>query len=491
MKPAPITILQAMADKKLFGGQFSAKTWEPWRGFLSILYGLEPTAEHMALFKSCTGRDTRSHSGSREAWLVCGRRAGKSRILALIAAYEACLRNWRPFLSSGERGVVAVLACDRRQAQVIFGYVKALITETPLLAPLVTNETADTLELSNGISVEVTTADFRRVRGRTIVTALMDEVCFWRSDSSANPDQAVLDALRPAMATVPGSLLLAASSPYAKRGIMYDAWKRWHGNANAPALIWQAPSRTMNPALPERLIIEALERDPAAARAEYLAEWRDDVSAFLDRAVVESAVDLGETVRPPVPGVAYVAFADPSGGSADAFTLGIAHAEGELAVLDCLYERRPPFNPSEVVAEVAEVLKSYHLTSVMGDRYAAQWVVEAFAKVGIAYRHSERDRSAIYSDVLPLFTSGRARLLDNTRLASQFSALERRTSVGGRDRIDHGPNGHDDAANAAAGALVLAATARRTAPIVSPISEPCANYWANGVDTITPWLSTE
>ena len=113
-----------------------------------------------------------------------------------------------------------------------------------------------------------------------------------------------------------------------------------------------------------------------------------------------------------------------------------------------------PFNPTEVVAEIAGLLKSYRLTSCVRDHYAAGWVVEAFSKAGITYRHSDRNRSAIYSDALPLFASGRARLLDNPRLVGQFCGLERRTSPGGKDRIDHGPNGHDDLANAAAGALV-------------------------------------
>jgi hypothetical protein len=62
-------------------------------------------------------------------------------------------------------------------------------------------------------------------------------------------------------------------------------------------------------------------------------------------------------------------------------------------------------------------------------------------------------------NTLPLFTSGRARLLDhNTRLVGQFAALERRTSATGRDRVDHPASGGgaDDVANAAAGALTLA-----------------------------------
>jgi hypothetical protein len=55
---------------------------------------------------------------------------------------------------------------------------------------------------------------------------------------------------------------------------------------------------------------------------------------------------------------------------------------------------------------------------------------------------------------LPLFTSGRARLLDHAKAVNQFAALERRTMPGGRDRIDHPQRGADDVANAVAGALV-------------------------------------
>ena len=135
-------------------------------------------------------------------------------------------------------------------------------------------------------------------------------------------------------------------------------------------------------------------------------------------------------------------------------------------MLDCLVEIRAPFNPDAATAQVADVLKSYACRSTTGDRYAALWTVEAFRKCGIRYQQSERDRSSIYLDALPLFTTGRARLLDNKRLVSQFAGLERRTSPIGKDRVDHGPNGADDLCNAAAGAMVLA-TSRRM-PLIIP-----------------------
>ncbi len=220
----------------------------------------------------------------------------------------------------------------------------------------------------------------------------------------------------------------------------------------------------MNPTLAARVVARAYERDPVAARAEYDAEFRTDVPAFLDLAVVEAAVDHDVTVRPPVRGIRYRSGCDPSGGARDSFTLAIAHDEDGVALLDCLVEIKPPFNPTAGVADMAGVLKAYGLTRTVGDKYAGEWVVDAFAKAGIKYQHSDRDRSAIYLDVLPKFTSGRVRILDNPRLVTQFSALERRTSPIGKDRIDHGPGGHDDLCNSAA----LAFVTKRRAPLIFP-----------------------
>jgi phage terminase large subunit-like protein len=56
---------------------------------------------------------------------VIGRRGGKSRVLALIAAYLSVFRDWTPYLSPGERAHVVVIAADRKQAQSIFRCLKA------------------------------------------------------------------------------------------------------------------------------------------------------------------------------------------------------------------------------------------------------------------------------------------------------------------------------------------------------------------------------
>ncbi len=465
-------ILRATADPLLFGQHFRGDSWSAWRAFLAVLFGLPLVGQGSDLVSACTARPPTAAGHSRggpyrEAWLVCGRRAGKSFILATIAVYLAAFHDYRKFLGPGERATVMVIAVDRRQARTIFRYIVGLLRAADMLWRLVRRETSESVELDTGVVIEVHVASFRTTRGYTVVAALCDEIAFWATDDAAAPDYAILDAIRPAMATIPNSMLLCASSPYAQRGALYDAFRRYHGKADAPVLVWHAPTRVMNPSVSQSVIDQAMERDPASARAEYLAQFRTDVEGFLTREVVEACVSRGVYERPPIAGVKYFAFADPSGGSADSFTLAVAHREDDRVVLDAVRERRPPFSPEAVAAEFAGLVCGYR-ASLRGDRYAGEWPREAFRRHGIEYLVAGKDRSAIYVEALPLFNSGKVDLLDHQRCASQFCQLQRRSGRG-RDVIDHPPGGHDDVCNAAAGALVMAADRRPQAVICAPI----------------------
>jgi hypothetical protein len=453
-KPAT-TIIDACGDPALFARWFrDAETWRAWFVFLRVLFGLPLSAAQQALFHQCTGRETPPAGGARESWLVCGRRAGKSFILALVAVFLACFCDWSPYLSPGERGTIMVIAADKKQARVIYRYAAALLREVPMLKALISRDTAEAIDLTNGITIEILTASFRTVRGYTLIAALCDEIAFWRSDESANPDSEILGAIRPAMATIPGAMLLCASSAYARRGALWTAFRKFFGK-DSPVLVWKADTRTMNPTVPQSVIDEAYENDPASAAAEYGAEFRTDVETFVAREVVDAAVVPGRYELSPVSGVSYVAFVDPSGGSSDSMTLAIAHRDRDgRAILDAVRERRPPFSPDEVVQEFAALMKSYRIRNVAGDRYAGEWPRERLRVAGIRYEVSEKPKSDIYRDLLPLVNSGKAELLDVPRLVAQLCGLERRTARSGRDSIDHAPGAHDDVANAVAGVLV-------------------------------------
>lgn len=471
-----MSIIDALDDPAVFAPLLrSSSTWSSWRAFLCALFALDMSDDECAVYQTCTGRSDLPISPASEAWLVIGRRGGKSFVLALIAVFLASFRDWRPHLAPGERATVMVIAADRKQARVILRYVKGILSGVPMLAATVEAERQEAVDLRHSVSIEVHSASYRTTRGYTVVAALCDEIAFWPAEDSASPDAEIVAALRPAMATVPGAMLLCASSPYARRGVLFDAWRRYYGRPASPILVWQAPTRTMNPMVPQRLIDEAYERDPSSAEAEYGAQFRTDVESFVSREAVEACLAHGTVERAPLPKTRYVAFCDPSGGSADSFTLAIAHRGPDgHAVLDAVRERRPPFSPEQVVEEYSALLKSYGLRKVRGDRYGGEWPREQFRKHGVTYEPSPKPKSDIYVDALPMLNSGRASLLDLPKLVAQLVGLERRVGRSGRDSIDHGPGAHDDVANAATGALVMCGrgVSRYTEAIMNNVSGP-------------------
>jgi len=428
-------------------------SWDACRAALSALDGVPLSDDQATLFRRHTGRTALPTGPYREAFFVVGRRGGKSRIAALKAVEAAVFRSYR--LAPGERAIVMVVAADRHQARVVFSYIRACF-DVPPLAGLVERMTAEAIHLKNHISVEIHTASFRAVRGYTIVAAICDEIAFWRDETSANPDVEILNAIRPALSTVPGAQLICISSPYARRGVMWAAFHRFYGTADDRVLVWQADTRAMNPSVDADIIAEAYERDPASAAAEYGAQFRADIESFVSREAIDAVVVSGRLELPPVPAIKYVGFVDPSGGAADAMTLAIAHSDKAIRILDAIREVQPPFSPEAVVRDFAALLGRYKITRVTGDRYAGEWPREQFKKLGITYDPAAAAKSDIYRNVLPLINSRIVELLDVARLRSQLGALERRTARGGRDSIDHPPNQHDDLANAALGALAIA-----------------------------------
>jgi len=457
-----VSMRRALEDPDLFGAILAGPSWATWRVVLIAGMGEALTDEERETWAALTGREREPGERAEELWAIVGRRGGKTRGIAVLGAYLAALVDYSDILAPGERASLPIMSASTWQASKAKQYLTGIFATVPALGKLVESETADTISLSTRVDIEIRPASFRTARGGTSCAAIADEAAFWRSDTSANPDVEILNAVRPSLATT-GGLLAVISSPYARRGALWDAYRRDYGpKGDSRVIVVKAASRTMNPSLPASVVDRALERDPAAAAAEYLGEFRTDVEAFIDRAVVEAAVVPGRHELPMVPEVHYYGFVDPSGGSQDSMTLGIAHREGDCCVLDCIREVRPPFSPQTVVADFAATLRAYGLYRVTGDRWGGEFVREQFREQGIDYAISERPKSDIYKELLPLMNSRRVELLESRTLVSQLCGLERRTARGGRDSIDHAPGQHDDVINAVAGALVCATSAMLT-----------------------------
>lgn len=453
--PPAVTMRRALSDPALLGAVLAGDSWRAWRILLIAAMGEALDDDERAIFSRLTGREREPLERVDELWAIVGRRGGKSRSVAALAVYLACFRDYSSVLSIGERPIVLCLAQTAKQASVAFNYILGILESVPLLKSLIKTKSAETISLSSGVDIEIRPASFRGLRGLTCVAVIADEVAFWYTEEtgSANADTEILAAVRPALATT-GGPLVCISSPYSRRGEMYEAHARHFGEkGDARILVAQGASRDFNPSLPESVVARAFERDAASAAAEYGGQFRSDIESFISREAIEPCVDRGVIERPPVAGTRYSGFVDPSGGSADSFTAAVAHKQGDLIILDAVREVRPPFSPESVTKELASFFLSYKIKQIRGDKYAGLWPREQFAKAGVTYDPSAKPKSELYGELLPVINSRRVALLDDARLVSQLTALERRTSRAGRDAIDSPPSGHDDRANAVAGVI--------------------------------------
>ncbi len=448
-----LSIDQALSDRKLLGGFMTGDSWGAWRTLWRAAFALPPQPGDLELFKACTGRCKWPKKPSREIWLIIGRRGGKSINVGLVATYTAAFNEF-PQLASGEYATIPIISPTRQQSRVVKGFISSFFQDNPFLKRLVVNETAFELSLSNRVQIAIMTADFRSIRGFSCPLVILEEAAFFYQEGNRTDAEAVR-AIRPALATLDG-ILCVISSPFAKSGAVYDAYSRSYG-VDGDILIWKAPSKVMNPLLKQDLIDQAMAEDREAAMSEWEADFRSDISSFINPEIIDQCTAWGCHERAPLETNTYFAFTDMAGGSGkDSATLGISHSENGKAILNCIREIRPPFSPEAVVEEFSNTLKNYRIQKVSGDRWAGDWPKERFSLKGIIYEPEERSKSEIYVECLPLFNSGQVELLDIEVLRRQLCALERRTHSGGRQSIDHPISraGRDDVSNAACGALV-------------------------------------
>jgi len=454
---------EALSDPQLLGNALPGPSWFLWRTMLIAMQGEPLTPEELEAFEVVTGRKTSPTEPVEEAAFVVGRRGGKDRTMSVLATYLAGCIDYTGTLAKGERGVALCIAPDQRQSRVTLDYVEGCFAGSPILSKLITGRTADTLSLSSAIDIEVRGSNFRRLRGMTAIACIASECAFWFSDEfSANADVEILNAVRPALSTTRGPLVLI-SSPYARKGELFELWRKHYGPDGDPSiLVARGPSRQFNPILSERVVKRALEKDFAVGSSEYLAEWRSDIEALLNREAIEAVTSPGVKERPPLDGgVSYVAFVDmASGGGLDSAALCIGHLEAvnktKVAVIDCIIERKPKFSPEDVTAEFAEMLKRYRCHRVVGDRWSPGYVAESFARHGITYQPAQKTASENFGELLPHINCGQVDLVNSPRLLSQLCALERRVSrSGGKDNIAAAMGQHDDVAACAAGVVWL------------------------------------
>jgi hypothetical protein len=470
---ATISLRAALSDPRLLGHVLRGPSWLPWRVLLIAAMGEALTDGEREMFNELTGREREPLVRVSELAAVVGRRGGKTTAMAAAATYVASCCDHTDALARGETGVVLCVAQATDVAKKIIDFCEAYLQDSVILRQLIKSRTDASLELTNNINIEARPASFRKLRGPTYVCCLVDEVAYFFVEANyANPDVEVLAAIRPGLLTTQGPLIMA-SSPYSKRGALYDNFRKHYGPDGAQRiLVAKGGTRTFNQTIPQEEIDRELERDRARNTAELLAEFRGDLESYVSLEVVEQCVG-SYFEMPPADQINYSAFVDPSSGAMDSFSLAISHREKDRIVIDAVYERTPPFSPETVINELCGVLKRYYVHRVTGDRFGGQFPAEQFLKRGISYQPSEKSKTDIYVDFLPMLNSGTVTLPRNDRLVHQLASLERTVTKGsGKDVIDHPRDMHDDLANVCAGAATVVHTKYRYDSSLNWVSGP-------------------
>jgi len=447
---------RALTSHRMLGAALGdIDTWRTWLVVLKAAFGRPLDEAELEVFRTVAGDRAPPDHRMRELWAIAGRRSGKSRMAAAVAVYLALFQKHK--LAPGEKGVALVLAASVDQARTVFGYVRGFLEASPALAREVAGVKRFEIELRNGIVIAVHSNSYRTVRGRTVVAAVFDEVAFWRDETTATPDAEVYSAVLPGLATT-GGMLIGISTPYRKLGLLHQKHRDHFGVDGDGVLVVQGASKTFNPSLADATIAAQCAADPTAAGAEWDAEFRSDISAFLDDELIDAAIDHGRPLElSPVDGVIYRAFVDAAGGGPDSYTISIGHKEGDVYIIEVVRGTSGKSDPQSVTEEYAKLCRQYRIRSVTGDNYARDWVAGAWRKLGFEYIRSPRPKGAIYLESLPVFTRGLARLPNNARLIRELRLLERRTHRSGKDTVEHPRNGHDDHANVVCGVLSLLA----------------------------------
>jgi len=456
------TIDQSLRDPLLLGAALGKPdTWSTWEAVLKSAFAIPLTKAERQTFKAIAGDRKPPSAPVKELVAIAGRQSGKSRIAALISAYLAAFVDHRKQLAPGEVGYILTLSPTLDQSQIIYRYALAFLESSAILKQKIIDANATEIKLEGGVTISTHPASYRTVRGRTLLAVIFDEAAFWRSDESASPDVEVLRAVQPSLART-GGLLISISSPYRRIGLLHQRFRDFYAVDSDDVLVIQAATPTLNPLIDKKIIDRAHKDDPASASAEWDAQFRSDLSQLIPDAEIDAAVEHGRPAElPPRDGAKYHCFVDASAGRGDAFCASIGHKDGERFVCDVIRGRRPPFDPASVAKEYAALARSYRCALVTGDAYAGEWVAQAFKKSGIDYKTSRLNRSELYLESIPYWMRSAVSIPDNHQLIRELRLLERKTNPSGADKVDHPRGGHDDHANALAGAMWLSMKEQR------------------------------
>jgi hypothetical protein len=426
--------------------------------------------------------------GIRTAVLRLGRRSGKGRVAAVIAAFEATV-NASAHLAAvppGEQVAIVVIATSQRQARVCHRYIASFLRR-PALAGLIARETDDAIELTSGIVVTTLPCSAASGRGLGIAVLILDEAAWFQGiDGSPLDVGEIYRGLVPATAQFPERRVIIASTPRWQGDWFATLCARAATGDDAETRVWHFTTAEMNPGISAKFLEAERARDPVTYRREYEATFESGISAALDADLVRAAVrNRGDL--PPMPDTDFVLCCDPAF-TGDRFALIVGHRDrDQRIVVDRVTawagSKSAPVQIDRTLDEIAAIAQVYNGARVLVDQYSAQPIIQGLRARGLNVTEkpwSNESKVDALAALRRTLYGSQLDLPNHRELIAELVSLEQHPTASGRPRIAAPGRSHDDYASALmalvselatdtpepAGAYVSAATGYDALPVM-------------------------
>jgi hypothetical protein len=376
---------------------------------------------------------------------VCGGRGGKSYVLVALRLLWGALVRSMDSLAPGQRAMAPVVAPNDGLRQEVINYIYGACWSHPDLQQRVwiakgVKPTADApaeFAIRRGAMFNVrfvgsvATAGGYGGRGRSLTDAALDEAAFFRDASAKINDSDIYSAMSPRV--MPGGQTIIASTPWAKRGLLWDMYQRNFGHP-VDAICIHAPTMILNGSkMTADIVSRERARDPDNAAREFDAMFSDTGSSvFFGHDIVELATKGQWMV--PQPGDMLAAGAD-LGMRRNSSVLAVVCRRGETYGLVSLIEKKPmpghALKPGEVCREFADECNRLGVKYVMSDGHYLDALQEALDESGLSVVNAPSAVSAPYMRMRTLMREGQVSLPDIDRLKRQMQAVEGVTLAAG------------------------------------------------------------
>lgn len=384
-----------------------------------------------------------------------GRGSGKTTICAAFAVYKAITHDISA-VGVGDTPYVIVVAPDKETAKLTIRMCREMFRTSPAMARMIVNETDTMLGIlrpdNKMVRIEAfaATKGGSTMRGRTIISFIMDEAEFFTSNVEGGKDYSINDqdifrTLKPRMMGNAKGILI--STPWPVETLMSRMFEENWGKCinavaiKAPTILVRGEDKHI-----QDLVADELERDPDNARRELFCEI-DHVSGgeFFDAYSLSQAIDevyeYPGAYNPKWP----VAIGCDLGFTSDSSTLAVVQFDGSFYRTVYLEEWKPekgaPVKPSTVFKRAAQIAKRYNCPGVVADGYYREAIKEALQEASIGLYDAPTGASGkaeVYQRVRAQLNEGRLKIPAaplGKRLIAQAKLVHSKASPGGTTTI--------------------------------------------------------